>query len=192
MILASKSPRRKEILEDFGFNIEVDSVEIEEVSNKKEVADQLMDISRKKSEGVAGKHPNDYVVSADTAVIIGDEVLGKPRDEKHAYEMLEKLSGRSHRVMTAYTLFNLSKNICHSHYDTTTVYFKKLTTEEIEWYIETKEPMDKAGAYGIQGKGTILVDKIEGDFYNVMGFPMSRFYEDLKFLGININNIRKM
>lgn len=192
MILASKSPRRKEILEDFGFDIKIDSVDIDEVSDKKEIVDQLMDISRKKSEEVAKKYPDEYVVSADTAVIIDEKMLGKPKDEEEAQEMLRKLSGRSHKVITAYTVFNISKEIAHSHYDTTMVYFKKLTTKEIEWYVGTKEPMDKAGAYGIQGKGTILIDKIEGDFYNVMGFPMSKFYEDLKSLGLDIESIKQI
>lgn len=192
MILASKSPRRKEILEDFGFDIEIDSVDIEEVSDKAGIEEQLMDISRKKSEEVAKKHQMDYVVSADTAVIIDGEVLGKPRDRKHATDMLLKLSGRGHRVITAYTLFNIAKDIEYSHYDTTMVYFKELTNEEIEWYVGTGEPMDKAGAYGIQGKGTILVDRIEGDFYNVMGFPMSKFYDDLKKLGLDISSIKQM
>lgn len=192
MILASKSPRRREILSQFGFNIEIATVEVEEVSDKREVVDQLMDISRKKSQEVAKKNPDKYVVSADTAVIIDGEVLGKPRNKEEAKETLRKLSGRAHQVITAYTLFNLSKDVIHSDYDTTMVYFKELTTEEIEWYVATEEPMDKAGSYGIQGKGTILVEKIEGDFYNVMGFPLSKFYEDLKSLGMDISNIRMM
>ncbi len=192
MILASKSPRRREILSQFGFDIEIDSVDVEEVSDEKEVVDQLMDISRKKSQEVAKRNPDKYVVSADTAVIIDGRVLGKPRDKEEAKSTLRELSGRAHEVITAYTLFNLSMGVTHSHYDTTMVYFKELSDEEIEWYVATGEPMDKAGSYGIQGKGTILVEKIEGDFYNVMGFPLSKFYDDLKSLGMDISNIRMM
>ena len=192
MILASKSPRRKEILNDFGFDIKIDSIDIDEVSDKIEIVDQLMDISKKKSEEVAKKYPDEYVVSADTAVIVDGEMLGKPKSESEAKKMLEKLSGRNHKVITAYTVFNLSKEIAHSSYDTTVVYFKKLTNKEIDWYVGTREPMDKAGAYGIQGKGTILIEKIEGDFYNVMGFPMSKFYEDLKSLGLDIESIKQI
>jgi len=192
MILASKSPRRREILSQFGFEIEVEAAEIEEVSDKETIVDQLMDISMKKSAEIAKNNPGKYVVSADTAVIIDGEMLGKPKDEEEAYTMLARLSGRVHEVITAYTLFNLEKGISYSHYDTTKVYFKNLTDQEINWYIETGEPMDKAGSYGIQGKGSILVERIEGDFFNVMGFPLSKFYEDLKSLGIDIGKIKTM
>lgn len=192
MILASKSPRRREILSQFGFEIEVEAAEIEEVSDKETIVDQLMDISMKKSAEIAKNNPEKYVVSADTAVIIDGEMLGKPKDKGEAYTMLARLSGREHQVITAYTLFNLEKGISYSHYDTTKVYFKNLTDQEINWYIETGEPMDKAGSYGIQGKGSILVERIEGDFFNVMGFPLSKFYEDLKSLGIDIGKIKTM
>lgn len=192
MILASKSPRRKEILSQFGFEIEIITADIEEVSDKEGIREQLMDISRKKSSEIARENPQKYVVSADTAVIIDDEMLGKPKSREEAKRMLKKLSGREHEVITAYTLFNLTEGIEHSHYDTTRVIFKDLTDEEIEWYIDTDEPMDKAGAYGIQGKGAILIERIEGDFYNVMGFPLSRFYEDLKSLGLNMSKIKRM
>ncbi len=192
MILASKSPRRKEILSGFGIDVRIDTREIEEVSDKDTIVEKLMDISSKKSLEVAKANPEEYVVSADTAVIFQGEMLGKPKDKDDAYNTLKRLSGKEHQVITAYTITNIKKEIKLNNYETTDVLFKELSEEEINWYIDTGEPMDKAGAYGIQGKGSILVERIEGDFNNVKGFPLSKFYEDLKSLGIMISDIKKI
>lgn len=192
MILASKSPRRKEILEGFGFKLEILTSNIDEVSNETGLLEKVMDISRKKALEIAQGKRGSYVVSADTVVILEGNVLGKPAGEDEAFDMLNNLSGRQHKVLTAYTLLNLEKGIDFTNYDCTEVYFKELSEEEIRWYISTGEPMDKAGAYGIQGKGAVLVNKIEGDFFNVMGFPISKFYDDLKTLGLDMEELKNL
>jgi len=191
MILASKSPRRLEILQKFGIKkIIVKVEEVEEISDKKDIIEKIVDIAKKKGNEVANLNKSEYVLSADTVVILDGKILGKPKDTKDAFETLKSLSGRTHEVVTGYSLINISKNISISGYDKTIVKFKNLTEEDIEWYINTKEPMDKAGSYGIQGVGAgILIEKIDGEFYNVMGFPISRFVTDLKNKNIKIQDI---
>ena len=191
MILASKSPRRLEILQKFGIKkIVVKVEEVEEISDKKDIIEKIVDIAKKKGNKVANLNKSEYVFSADTVVILDGKILGKPKDTKDAFETLKSLSGRTHEVVTGYSLINISKNISISGYDKTIVKFKNLTEEDIEWYINTKEPMDKAGSYGIQGVGAgILIEKIDGEFYNVMGFPISRFVTDLKNKNIKIQDI---
>jgi len=192
MILASKSPRRREILETLGFKFEVVTPEIEEISDKEGVLEQIMDIALKKAAAVSEKYTSEFVVSADTVVVIDDMVLGKPGSRDEAREMLQKLSGNTHEVITAYALKNRDRDIEMVKAVVTEVRFRKLDSQTIEWYLESGEPMDKAGAYGIQGKGAILVEKIMGDFFSVMGFPISDFVNNLKKLGINLNDIEKI
>lgn len=192
MILASKSPRRREILENIGFNLVVKSEEIEEISDEIEILDKIKDIAYKKVEAVAIKNPLEYVVGADTIVEVDGEIIGKPRDKDEARRILEKLSNRSHNVITAFSFINKSKEICIKDVSVTKVYFKSLTADMIEWYIATNEPMDKAGAYGIQEKGAIFVEKIEGDFFTVMGFPVGMFVEELNKLGIRLEDIERI
>ena len=191
MILASKSPRRFEILNNFGMKkIKVVVAEIEEISDKEGLVEQVIDIAIKKGLEVAKSYPSEFVLSADTVVILDDYILGKPKDSHEAFTTLTNLSGRTHEVVTAYSLINKNKEISISNYEKTIVKFKKLSEEEINWYIKTGEPMDKAGSYGIPGVGSgILIDKIEGEFYNVMGFPISKFVDDLKKYKIKIQDI---
>lgn len=189
MILASKSPRRKEILENIGFNLKIRSEEVEEVSEEIEVIEKIKDIAFKKVGAVAEKFPNDYVVGADTIVELDGKIIGKPQDEKEAFEILKSLSGRAHNVITAYSFINKSKGIIIKDYSITKVYFKNLDKKMIDWYIASKEPMDKAGAYGIQGKGAIFVEKIEGDFFTVMGFPVEKFMDNLIKIGVSLDEI---
>lgn len=186
LILASKSPRRKEILENFGFDIEIDTVDIEEISDEERLLDQIVDIARKKTEAVADLHPADYVVGADTMVVLDGYPMGKPKDIEDAKGMLRSLSGRNHRVITAYALINRGKGIDITDYEMTEISFVPLSEEDIEWYVSTGEPMDKAGAYGIQGKGAIFIERMDGDFFSTMGFPLGKFVRSLKKLGINI------
>lgn len=192
MILASKSPRRKEILENIGFNLKIKSEEVEEISDKLEITEKIMEIAYKKVEAVAYKFPDEYVVGADTIVELNGEIIGKPKDEKEAFKILKNLSGKTHNVITAYSFINKSKNILIQDYSITKVFFKDLSDEMINWYISTKEPMDKAGAYGIQEKGSIFVEKIEGDFFTVMGFPIEKFMTRLLELGISLKDIEKI
>ncbi|WP_047395095.1 nucleoside triphosphate pyrophosphatase [Cetobacterium sp. ZOR0034] len=192
MILASKSPRRKEILNQLGFQLEIKTKDIEEVSEKENVVDQIKDISWKKVIAVAEENRDEYVVGADTVVEIDGIILGKPRTEEEAKNMLRSLSGRDHRVITAYSIVNLAKNIDITNAVESRVYFKSISEEEIKWYVESREPMDKAGAYGIQGLGSIFVDKIDGDFFAIMGFPINHFIKTLNNLGITIESLNKI
>lgn len=192
MILASASPRRKEILENFGFSFKTVVKNVNETSNKDTVKEKIMEIARKKAIAVAKDFPNENVIGADTMVVINNKILGKPHNKQEAFEMLKSLSGKNHEVITAFSFINLEKNITYCDYEITKVYFKNLTDEEINWYIETNEPMDKAGAYGIQGKGAFFVEKIEGDFFSVMGFPLGKFVRFLSESGFDLNNLEKI
>lgn len=192
MILASASPRRKEILENFGFSFKTIVKNIDETSDKTRAEEKILEIAEKKAKAVAIDFPDENVIGADTVVVVDGKILGKPKDEKEAFSMLKSLSGRSHEVITAFSFININKNISYSDYEITKVYFKNLTDDEINWYINTKEPMDKAGAYGIQGKGAFFVEKIEGDFFSVMGFPLGKFVRFLNKTGFNLNDLEKI
>ncbi|WP_027129346.1 nucleoside triphosphate pyrophosphatase [Fusobacterium perfoetens] len=192
MILASNSPRRKEILENFGFNLKIITKNIEEISDKKNITDKIMDIANKKVLAVAKDYPNEYVVGSDTVVVIDNEILGKPKNENEIYTMLKKLSNREHEVITSFSLVNISKNLSISDFEISKVQFKNISDEEIKWYIDTKEPFDKAGAYGIQGKGSYFVEKIQGDFFSIMGFPIGKFVRTLNKIGISLSDIDKL
>ena len=192
MILASASPRRKEILENFGFSFKIIVKNIDETSDKTRAEEKILEIAEKKARATAIDFPDENIVGADTVVVVDGKILGKPKDEKEAFSMLKSLSGRSHEVITAFSFININKNISYSDYEITKVYFKNLTDDEINWYINTKEPMDKAGAYGIQGKGAFFVEKIEGDFFSVMGFPLGKFVRFLNKTGFNLNDLEKI
>jgi len=175
MILASKSPRRREILESMGFRLKIIVPDVEERSGEKEIPARIMDIARQKTLALATEQPLLYVTGADTVVILDGEIIGKPADAADAASTLRRLSGREHRVLTAFSFRNLSRNTDICDYEITKVFFRDLDEELIRWYVGTGEPMDKAGSYGIQGKGALLAEKIDGDFFNVMGFPIARF-----------------
>ncbi|BDU50930.1 nucleoside triphosphate pyrophosphatase [Haliovirga abyssi] len=192
MILASKSPRRKEILESFDMKLEIKTADIDESSNEIKPSKQVEEIAYKKAIKIANENKKSYVLAADTVVVFENNILGKPKDEKDAYDMLKKMSGKVHEVITGYVFLNLEKKIEIISHNRTKVYMRDFDEEKINWYIATKEPMDKAGAYGIQGKGNILIDKIDGDFFNVMGFPLSKFINDLEINGISLEEIKKL
>ena len=192
MILASASPRRKEILENFGFSFKTIVKNIDETSDKTRAEEKILEIAEKKTKAAAIDFPDENVVGSDTVVVVNGKILGKPKNKEEAFSMLKSLSGRSHEVITAFSFININKNISYSDYEITKVYFKNLTDDEINWYINTKEPMDKAGAYGIQGKGAFFVEKIEGDFFSVMGFPLGKFVRFLNKTGFNLNDLEKI
>ena len=183
IILASGSPRRKQLLKSLGVEFEAVAPNMDEIYDSelapKEVAKH---ISKNKAQEIVGRYPECAVIAADTIVVINNEILGKPEDEDSAAEMIRKLSGSWHEVITGICI--LYKREITLFSETTRVHFKKIDNEFIDWYISTQEPMDKAGAYGIQGYGAMIVDKIEGDFYNVMGFPISKIMSELKKLDI--------
>ena len=192
MILASNSQRRQEILKDAGFNFRVITSNIEEISDKENVIERILDIAEKKMEQIAKNNVNEFILAADTVVELNKNIFGKPKDRKEAFKFLKLLSGKIHKVITAYVFKNISKNILIREVVISEVKFFDLDDETINWYLDTGEPFDKAGAYGIQGYGRILVEKINGDFYSIMGFPISNFLENLRKIGYKISQIDKI
>ena len=180
VILASTSPRRYELLKAIGLNFRVIDSGIEEHHIEGEPIQSAIENARSKGKAVAERFPESLTISADTVVIVDGNALGKPTDEDEAVEMLQLLNGRNHTVVTAFAI-NLPKyEHCISDYETTEVKFRKLRIEEIMAYVNTGEPMDKAGAYGIQGQGAVLIERINGCYYNVVGFPLTKFYITLE------------
>ena len=192
MILASNSQRRQEILKDAGFNFRVITSNIEEISDKENVIERILDIAEKKLEQISKNNVNEFILAADTVVELDKNIFGKPKDREEAFKFLKLLSGKIHRVITAYVFKNISKNILIREVVISEVKFFDLDDETINWYLDTGEPFDKAGAYGIQGYGRILVEKINGDFYSIMGFPISNFLENLRKIGYKISQIDKI
>ncbi|WP_338947134.1 Maf family protein [Fusobacterium canifelinum] len=192
MILASNSQRRQEILKDVGFNFKVITSNVEEISNKKNITERILDIAEKKLEQIAKNNVNEFILAADTVVELDKNIFGKPKDREEAFRFLKALSGKVHRVITAYVFKNISKNILIKDVVVSEVKFFDLDDETINWYLDTGEPFDKAGAYGIQGYGRILVEKINGDYYSIMGFPISNFLENLRKIGYKISQIDKI
>ncbi len=185
IILASQSPRRRELLERMGITgFKVIPARGEEIAARSLTPDQLVEeLSRKKCAEVAAGRPKDLVIAADTVVAINNRVLGKPRSEEDAARMLATLSGRLHTVYTGVTVSLEGKTI--TSHEMTSVRFRTLTQADIIRYIATGEPMDKAGAYGIQGYGCTLVESISGDYYNVMGLPVCRLARMLARFGVD-------
>lgn len=173
IILASGSPRRKELLSLITENFKIIPADIDEnICEEVELLKQPQYLAEKKARFVfENGHQNDIVIGSDTGVFIDGKMLGKPTDSENAKQMLRQLSGRKHIVITGCSI--ISKDRCISFSEETIVDFYKLSDEEIDEYISTNEPLDKAGAYGIQGKGATLVTRIEGDYYNVVGLPVA-------------------
>ena len=192
MILASNSQRRQEILKDAGFNFRVITSNIEETSDKKIITERILDIAEKKLEQIAKNNVNEFILAADTVVELDKNIFGKPKDREEAFKFLKLLSGKIHRVITAYVFKNISKNILIREVVISEVKFFDLDDETINWYLDTGEPFDKAGAYGIQGYGRVLVEKIDGDYYSIMGFPISNFLKNLRKIGYKISQIDKI
>lgn len=194
IILASSSPRRRELMAQAGFAFEVLVSEADETIETETPGEMVEVLSERKAATVAEEikkqgfaEESVLLVGADTMVAIDGKKLGKPKDEKGAEEMLEELSGRTHQVYTGVTLIRLRKaengsilQESRTFSEGTDVSFYPLTKEEIRSYIATGEPMDKAGAYGIQGKAAVFVKEIKGDYNNVVGLPIARLYQELK------------
>jgi septum formation protein len=187
IILASASPRRKELLEKLGLRFEVDPSNYEEdIPSGLEPHELAQKISLEKAKVVASKHQNAIVIAADTFIVFGGRILGKPYTEKEAQKMLKAISGKSHSVITGFSIIDSATNKTLSQSVETKVYIRRLTSEEINAYVKSKEPLDKAGAYAIQGLGAVFVEKIEGDYFNVIGLPLSALTEALKEFGIKV------
>ena len=179
LILASSSPRRQFLMKEAGFQFTIESPDIDE-SFPAEMQAELVPkyLAEKKARVLLPKIDKEIIVASDTVVILGKKILNKPQDRNEAIEMLQSLSGQTHLVITAVCLLSKEKVVCFD--DRTEVTFKKLTREEIEFYVDTCKPFDKAGAYGAQDwLGMVGIEKINGSYFTVMGMPMHSVYEEL-------------
>jgi septum formation protein len=180
LILASKSPRRRYLLTQAGLKFEVIPSDFDEKTvSLTDPADYVRTLSKAKAEDIAGKYPQRWVIGADTIVFIDRQVLGKPNGRDAARDMLRHLSGQTHQVYTGYTICCRAQGKSFTDAVCTDVTFKTLSDDEVEWYIHTEEPFDKAGAYAIQGFGTFLVKRINGSYTNVVGLPVCEVIEQL-------------
>ena len=188
LILASQSPRRRELLGLTGLDFIVRAADIDErMDPSKAPFEEVSRVSRLKALAVE-REPGDVVIAADTIVVCEGCCLGKPRDEEDAFRILSLLSGRHHEVMTGMTVVRDGQIITHT--EVTKIHFRALHPEEIRAYIASGEPMDKAGAYGIQGGAALFADQMEGDYYNVMGLPVCRLAMILRGLGLPVLGVR--
>lgn len=180
IILASASPRRRELMKMITDDFTAVSADVDETIPENmrplKVSEYLAQI---KAESVRENFPHDIVIGCDTTVICGDMILGKPKDKSECHEFMRMLSGRTHQVATGCCIISPDK--IKSFTEITDVTFRRLSDEEIEKYISTAEPYDKAGGYGIQGRGSLLIEKINGDYFNVVGLPVSELNQQLKF-----------
>lgn len=183
LILASASPRRRELIKIIDENSICVTADVEEnVPDAVSAEDAPEFLACKKAFAVAKQYKDDLVIGCDTAVFIDGNMLGKPKDKEDAFNMLSLLSGRTHKVITGCCLVKNKKSLSFSC--TSYVKFFDISEQEIREYIETGEPLDKAGAYGIQGKGSLIVEKIDGDYFNIVGLPVSMLSRQIKtFMG---------
>ena len=185
LILASSSPRRKELLENLHLTFDVFSCHVDESFDPGLTpGDIVMELSFRKAKAVSELYPSSCIIGADTVVVLDGNVLGKPKDRLEAYAMLQALSGKTHSVYTGVSIVAPRTEI--QFYVKTDVVFWELSDEEIRAYIDTGEPFDKAGAYGIQGFGSVFVKEISGDYFAVVGLPVSRTVRELRNAGFLI------
>ena len=192
LILASASPRRKELLKNIGYEFEIEVCDLDENSEKILPWELVMDLAKTKAQAIMESHKGEDVIvlGADTVVANGEEILGKPRDLEHAKEMISALQGKTHQVYTGVCLCfekeKLNQNI--TFYERTDVEVYPMSEEETEAYVATGECSDKAGSYAIQGLFSPYVKGISGDYNNVVGLPIARIYQEMKKLGLVITN----
>lgn len=190
IILASGSPRRKELFSYLGLDFSVSVSHADERSRPRELPEDFCNrVSLDKAAVVSRENPDALIIAADTIVVIDGRILGKPRDNTAASEYLRLLQGRIHDVYTGYTIMYKDRN--RTRVIRTRVRFRAMTEKEISWYIATGEPLDKAGAYAVQGIGSIFIDKVDGSYTNVIGLPLSDLYYDLKDFGVTLDTAIK-
>ncbi|HEY6120162.1 MAG TPA: Maf family protein [Pyrinomonadaceae bacterium] len=179
LVLASRSPRRAEILQAVGWPFETMAADIDEsLLEGEDAIDYVRRLAEGKAKVVAAKQPDKLVLGADTTVVIDRQILGQPSDPEDARKMLRLLNGTWHEVITGVALLRFGGNPVEIvDYETTRVHFAELSVEEIDWYVSTGEPLGKAGAYGIQGKAGPFIDEIQGDYFNIVGLPIRLVYE---------------
>jgi septum formation protein len=185
IVLASESPRRVDILRTLGISFSIIPPDIDETKLKDETPQEFVArISYEKANKVGQHFPDKWVIAADTIVVLKGKVLGKPKDERDAFNMLRTLRGKWHKVITGYCVLNLLKNVVYRDIVETKVFVRHMTDDEITRYIKTSEPMGKAGSYAIQGKGGYMVKEIKGSYTNVVGLPICEIAEALLSLGV--------
>jgi septum formation protein len=182
-ILASASPRREELLRSVGLKFKILPAHVnEDYINGETPRQHVRRLSQDKARTLAHKYPDAWVLGADTIVVIDNLILGKPKNKTQARQMLERLSGREHKVFTGFTLTRTAFSVAKTKVIQSTVKFKSINTEEMEWYISCDEPYDKAGGYAVQGKGAYFIKAIRGSYTNVIGLPLCEVLEELKKL----------
>jgi len=187
IVLASASPRRKELLTQLHLEFEVEPSEyLEAIDRKFSPVAVVRFLSQEKASAVASKHPDSLIIAADTIGVIDGQVIGKPESSADALKMLRRLSGRTHTVITGFTVLDTSTGRTITHTVKTEVTFHRLTKADIGAYVATGEWLDKAGAYAIQGRGAVLIQEIRGDYYNVVGLPLSALARALKKFGVDV------
>lgn len=187
IILASKSPRRKELFQILGLEFKTEESNFEENLDKNPPPKKLaIFLSQGKAKAVAKNHKDAIIIAADTLVAFQNKILGKPQSPQCAFKMLNGISGKPHSVVTGFTVIDSKTGKTVSEAMETKVYFRKFSPREIKNYIKTGEPLDKAGAYAIQGLGQLLIKKIEGSYSNVVGLPLTALAQSLKKFGINV------
>lgn len=187
IVLASSSPRRKELLTLIGIPFKVHPSQKEEHIDDNDSPNEIVEkLALMKAKDIAQNYSEGLIIGADTIVVKDGKVLGKPTDKTEAFKMLTLLQGQVHQVYSGIALIDAKTGKYEVSHQVTKVFMKDLTSEEIHAYIGTKEPLDKAGAYGIQGIGALFIDKIEGDYFNVVGLPLSKLETMLKAFGVNV------
>ena len=191
IILASESPRRRELLKLMGLEYEIITSNVEEAPPKHAaVADYVMALGLQKAQAVAAMHPNDCVIGADTVVYLDGDILGKPHTPENAKKYLSRMQGRRHTVYTGLAV--ITRGVPDVRVATTDVTFAPMSAAEIDWYVATGEPLDKAGAYGVQGPGGVFVERVEGNYFNVIGLPLPLLYRMLRDAGVLTEDHRQV
>ncbi|KKR21095.1 MAG: Septum formation protein Maf [Parcubacteria group bacterium GW2011_GWE2_39_37] len=187
IILASGSPRRKQLLEQIGLQFEVRPSEYEEdMSLMTDPFALVKFLALKKAEDVARHYEDAIIIAADTFVIYDGKFLGKPKDKEEAKKMLETLSGQFNTIVTGFAVIDCKTGQVINEFDQAKVKMIELTGQEIDQYIATGQPLDKAGAYGVQGMGALIIERVEGDYNNILGLPLARLYSVLKEFGVRV------
>lgn len=187
-ILASASPRRNEILDGLGLQFQIDPSGLAEPARRphESPSKYAVRLACLKAREASGRHQSGFILSADTIVVLGNSILGKPESRTEARRMIRRLSGRWHEVVTGICVMDCALRCTHSTFSRTRVHFRRLSSTEIEWYIKTGEYRDKAGAYGVQGYASLFIDRIEGCYFNIVGFPISAFEKLCRKSGIDL------
>ena len=186
VILASSSPRRRELLESVGVNFDVMPSNIPEVRRQGEAPEEYVArLSREKAEAIASRHRDRWVIAADTTVLLGDMLLEKPEGHADAARMLATIAGRTHIVYSGVTLQRMDRGYRDTRVSESEVRMLPLSSRDIEWYVGTGEPLDKAGAYAVQGIGAMFIDSIHGSYTNVVGLPLALLFQMLRKAGLD-------